>query len=517
MIDYSEQLKNLEGNNKNKAIADFFAFGGDPLPREAEIMKIQERIDELEGDIPRISVPVKQAEPPELNVPDVLVYFQNDTPTENNVNTIISDMYNRPNHYEILDRCRSAQDGNGFGLNSKVYFIENLIENITTDTNNKYTLQGGTTSNQYTATGTTGQFGVPCVLNENLIKMYGQEDFRKYYNIFITAGASKLYLNKDEVEYNKALGDRRVAATKHLIVSRLTAMFGAEVANEINKNNIDTIPSYGSLSSGEKGALPENMHLREVKEERVAEITFYRNSVSVPDKEPTLNQQQISDIANLKTEIRTLTLELEKKKKISENIYGERDRVRGSLNGFESVSGNYYSPAFHSQTPEDFHRRLTFLQQCTRQGAAKRYGSVEENGILRARNSVFGKQPICILRVGDFFYTKVIIDNVTIDYNDTTWDLNPEGFGLQPMIANVTLQMKLIGGQSLKGPIDALQNAVSFNYYANSNFNNKGVNSKATKAATDQMQYLNGVLTKKNNDLENKYKSTDAYKREGDV
>ena len=71
------------------------------------------------------------------------------------------------------------------------------------------------------------------------------------------------------------------------------------------------------------------------------------------------------------------------------------------------------------------------------------------------------------MRVGDFFYTKVVIDSVTIDYADATWDMNPEGFGMQPMMANITLQMKLIGGQSLKGPIDALQNAVIewFSFY----------------------------------------------------
>jgi len=94
------------------------------------------------------------------------------------------------------------------------------------------------------------------------------------------------------------------------------------------------------------------------------------------------------------------------------------------------------------------------------------------------------------LRVGDFFYTKVVIESVTIDYADTTWDMNPEGFGMQPMMANITLQMKIIGGQSLKGPIDALQNAVTFNYYANSTFTDKGMYKKPSQVATDQNQYM---------------------------
>ena len=35
------------------------------------------------------------------------------------------------------------------------------------------------------------------------------------------------------------------------------------------------------------------------------------------------------------------------------------------------------------------------------------------------------------------------------------------------MIANITLQFHFIGGSDLAGPISRLQNAISFNYYAN--------------------------------------------------
>jgi hypothetical protein len=47
------------------------------------------------------------------------------------------------------------------------------------------------------------------------------------------------------------------------------------------------------------------------------------------------------------------------------------------------------------------------------------------------------------------------------------WDMNPEGVGVQPMFAKVTLQIEIIGGQSLDAPVSRLNNAVSFNYYAN--------------------------------------------------
>jgi hypothetical protein len=119
----------------------------------------------------------------------------------------------------------------------------------------------------------------------------------------------------------------------------------------------------------------------------------------------------------------------------------------------------YFHPAFHSMTPEGFNSRLTFLHQCTRQGPTLQN--------VDTRNLAFGRPPICILRLGDFFHTKVVIDNVSIDYEPLVWDLNPEGIGIQPMIAKVTLGIKFIGGSSLVGPINKLQNALSFNFYGN--------------------------------------------------
>ena len=71
--------------------------------------------------------------------------------------------------------------------------------------------------------------------------------------------------------------------------------------------------------------------------------------------------------------------------------------------------------------------------------------------------------------------------------------MNPEGFGMQPMMAKITLQMKLIGGQSLEGPIDALQNAVSFNQYANSTFSKNGMYARPSKVSAAQMSYKNGI------------------------
>ena len=126
----------------------------------------------------------------------------------------------------------------------------------------------------------------------------------------------------------------------------------------------------------------------------------------------------------------------------------------------------YFDPAFHSISPEGFNARLTFLHQCTRQGPT--VGSSDSYTASNTANNLsFGRPPVCILRLGDFYYTKIIIDGISITFDPLVWDLNTEGIGVMPMIAKITMRFKFIGGSSLAGHITRLQNAVSFNYYAN--------------------------------------------------
>ena len=129
----------------------------------------------------------------------------------------------------------------------------------------------------------------------------------------------------------------------------------------------------------------------------------------------------------------------------------------------------YFTPAFHSVSPEGFNARLTFLQQCTRQGHTIEPIIRQGTRQAIAGNLAFGRMPVCVLRIGDFIYTKILINSVSINYgkDGMQWDLNPEGAGVQPMLATVNLSITILGGQSLEGPISRLQNAVSFNYYAN--------------------------------------------------
>jgi hypothetical protein len=129
----------------------------------------------------------------------------------------------------------------------------------------------------------------------------------------------------------------------------------------------------------------------------------------------------------------------------------------------------FFQPAFHSMTPEGLNTRLTFLQQCMRPGdtipTIKTVGQTNELQYNNATNTAFGAPPVLVLRIGDFYNTKIIPTSLGLTYEDL--DINPEGIGIQPMIANVTLGFNFIGGSGLKESVDKLQNALTFNYYAN--------------------------------------------------
>lgn len=134
----------------------------------------------------------------------------------------------------------------------------------------------------------------------------------------------------------------------------------------------------------------------------------------------------------------------------------------------------YFNPCFHSMSPEGFNARLTFLNQCMRQGPTIS-SSDTNNG--NANNLSFGRPPVCVLRIGDFYNTKILIDSLQITYDPLVWDMNQEGIGMMPMIADISLNFKFIGGSDLGGPIQRLQNAISFNYYANTSvYDNRAEN-----------------------------------------
>lgn len=146
----------------------------------------------------------------------------------------------------------------------------------------------------------------------------------------------------------------------------------------------------------------------------------------------------------------------------------------------------YFHPGFHSMTPEGLNARLTFLLQCLRPGETIPIKGNSDSLDINARNTSFGPPPVCVLRIGDFYNSKVIIRDVNIAYEESTWDLNPEGIGVQPMIANVTLAVSFIGGHSLDKPVERLQNALSSNFFANTEMYDERSKMSATATINGQ-------------------------------
>ena len=181
-------------------------------------------------------------------------------------------------------------------------------------------------------------------------------------------------------------------------------------------------------------------------------------------------------------------LDEEYKKKIAKNYIRECDYFEAlkkeSPVVYTSLTEKIrnFHPAFHSMTPEGLNTRLTFLLQCTKQGPQV----IDPN---LPSNMVFGRPPICVLRIGDFYHTKIVIDNVNLTYEPLQWDLNPEGIGVQPMVTKVSISFKFIGGSSLGGPISQLQNAVSFNFFANTS-----IYEPATLYTSDRINFIYGAF-----------------------
>lgn len=154
----------------------------------------------------------------------------------------------------------------------------------------------------------------------------------------------------------------------------------------------------------------------------------------------------------------------------------------------------YFHPGFHSTTPEGLNSRLTFLLQCLRPGDTvpiKGVGSEDQP----ARNTTFGPPPICVIRVGDFYHSKIVIRDINITFDDATWDLNPEGIGVQPMIANVSLQVNFIGGQGMEKTVERLQNALSSNFYANTEmYDPRSISTNTTIGGVDAAKFTKEML-----------------------
>jgi len=247
--------------------------------------------------------------------------------------------------------------------------------------------------------------------------------------------------------------------------------------------NGETVSKEENLFGG--GSVPVNCHKDEIRSnsalKRTAPVTFYCRHATVEMVETPIDKlPDLPDDPKVKlTPDGTIEPPKVKKPPINEmkkiimktlsECYYFKALEEDSPVTFKSLTEKlkYFHPAFHSTTPEGLNARLTFLLQCVRPGDTIPLKGIADNNDINARNTSFGPPPICVVRIGDFYHSKIAIRDVNINYDEGVWDLNPEGIGVQPMIANVTLQVNFIGGQGLDKPVERLQNALSSNFFAN--------------------------------------------------
>jgi hypothetical protein len=203
------------------------------------------------------------------------------------------------------------------------------------------------------------------------------------------------------------------------------------------------------------------------------------SSVTQQNPQPQLSNVLVGTVTPVTTTVQTIEEKFVERDNITKRVLRS---LLSECNYFEAIKEEtpmvydnlkdklkFFQPAFHSITPEGLNSRLTFLQQCMRPGdtipTIKNVNGTTAPDYSNATNTSFGAPPVLILRVGDFYNTKIIPTSLGITYENL--DINPEGIGVQPMIANVTLAFNFVGGSGLKESVDKLQNALTFNYYAN--------------------------------------------------
>lgn len=286
-------------------------------------------------------------------------------------------------------------------------------------------------------------------------------------------------------ENNKKLTQRRADFIKNAVISKckeITPEMFNEAKTEIKEvTDVSTNPSERDINMITAKVARSAYVLFRVRwdDEAITNSSVYENGNFVVQNQNYDNVPQEVTTESVLEEATVVTESIEEDTYRADNEYLyfanlERDDEVAYQRIIDRI--RYFNPAYHSITPEGFNARLTFLHQCTRQGptvdlsSGRHSASGSTNYTKYAGNLSFGRAPYCILRIGDFFHTKICITSLSIDYDGgggIQWDLNPEGVGVQPMFANVNINFNFIGGQDLKGPIERLQNAVTSNYYAN--------------------------------------------------
>jgi len=307
------------------------------------------------------------------------------------------------------------------------------------------------------------------------------------------------------VDYNKALSDRRIDSIKNFFksysdggVSLGTFMKDGEVRFIIKSaggTGEETVIPKAETTTGfdvdckvnqkdKDGNVTSNSQIYSVSAMACRRVRVKTIDVVIPPKTdtPVSTTKDIKEVKTVNVDVPKPAPTVDVIKKIKEGI--TKKILRGLLSEcdyFEVIKQEapmvydsfkekikYFNPAFHSTTPEGLNARLTFLNQCVRPGETiPTIGTDGKPKYNDAVNTSFGAPPVLILRLGDFVNSKIIPTSLSFTYDPLVFDMNPEGIGIQPMIANVSMNFNIIGGMGLKEPVERLQNALSFNYYAN--------------------------------------------------
>ncbi len=410
---------------------------------------------------------------------DLTFYFDNDIPKNSNEN--YEDTYN-----SYVNESRKniyTQQSNSEFDSSKPYCIKNP----------EYCLQQ---KNVGTFFGTAIEWNYS-KLNDFITDTNNLFDKNAVSEIKITFKGSASAVAKPT--YNKSLSQRRIDSVRNFLTNKVVGGISlknlfenkkisvtespegedVEVTPITNGGNGKTVNCSEDITGGTKVTSTSQVYSTNAMACRKVRINSILTKVPTPPKKEPVEPVTNTDTVTLQPIKPKSTKRIEQKlkegisKKILRNLLTECDyfQVVKESNPmvYDSIKEKikYFSPAFHSMTPEGLNARLTFLNQCVRPGETIPVIVDGKPTYNEAQNTSFGSPPVLILRIGDFYHTKIIPDNLSFTYTPITLDINPEGIGVQPMIVNVSMGFKMIGGHGLKEPIDRLQNALSFNYYAN--------------------------------------------------
>lgn len=432
VVDHPSYMNSFRGADgpDDSYVASFFAGCVDPSSEFADKLTVSEKSAVAEKVT---TIPQKKNVEPQTPPPSFTIYFPND------VDAVPSTYENGLSGATTADTINYLVNPQGLGFGLGVYPGSFTSSGPWNDRTN-FGLNGQ--KSKITIDGTTYNGA----LDPSLIAA-----LQMYLSTKCTACKVQV-TGYASLQGNQTANQKLADARANNVINTLKAQLFLELSPEEKNKRFTKLPSKPIDSTGCNPKAGSDTDVEACKVARKAVVSFVFDETLLPkeltEPEPVVKKETININSKIKNRLYTECSYFEQLTDADSFVF---DKFREKI--------KYFHPAFHSTTPEGLNSRLTFLHQCTRQGP-----TLEAQG---ANNLAFGRAPICILRIGDFYNTKIIIDNISIEYEPLVWDLNPEGIGVQPMIANVSMSFKFIGASSLVGPINKLQNALSFNYYAN--------------------------------------------------